>query len=61
MSEKNQDAENDNRVNVKHGAPAHSRIANREGQRNSSIEMLRIIAMFMILMSHFIGHNAMTC
>ena len=27
------------------------------GQRNSSIEMLRIIAMFMILMSHFIGHN----
>lgn len=57
MSEKNQDAENDNRVNVKHGAPAHSRIANREGQRNSSIEMLRIIAMFMILMSHFIGHN----
>lgn len=57
MSEKNQDAENDNRVNVKHGAPAHSRIANREGLRNSSIEMLRIIAMFMILMSHFIGHN----
>lgn len=57
MSEKNQDAENDNRVNVKHGAPAHSRIANREGQRNSSIEMLRIIAMFMILMSYFIGHN----
>lgn len=56
MSEKNQDAENDNLVNAKHGAPAHSRIANG-GQRNSSIEMLRIIAMFMILMSHFIGHN----
>ena len=28
MSEKNQDAENDNLVNAKHGAPAHSRIAN---------------------------------
>ena len=57
MSEKNQDAENDNLVNAKHGAPAHSRIANGGGRRNSSIEMLRIIAMFMILMSHFIGHN----
>ena len=57
MSEKNQATENDNRVNVKHGAPAHSRIANREGQRNSSIELLRIIAMFMILAHHFIFHN----
>ena len=58
MNKKKQDAENDNRVNAKHSAPAHSRIANVEGgQRNSSIEMLRIIAMFMILMSHFIGHN----
>ena len=57
MSEKNQATENDNRVNVKHGAPAHSRIANREGQRNSSIELLRIIAMFMILMHHFVVHN----
>ena len=28
ITEKNQDAENDNRVNAKHGAPAHSRIAN---------------------------------
>lgn len=27
------------------------------GQRNSSIESLRIIAMFMILMCHFIVHN----
>ncbi|KOP61621.1 symporter [Bifidobacterium longum subsp. longum] len=27
------------------------------GQRNSSIELLRIIAMFMILMCHFIVHN----
>lgn len=31
MSEKNQDAENDNLVNAKHGAPAHSRIANGGG------------------------------
>lgn len=27
------------------------------GQRNSSIELLRIIAMFMILMHHFVVHN----
>lgn len=26
-------------------------------ERNSSIELLRIIAMFMILMHHFIVHN----
>ena len=57
MREKNQAMENDNRVNAKHGAPAHSRIANGEGQRNSSIELLRIIAMFMILAHHFIVHN----
>ena len=58
MNKKKQDAENDNRVNAKHSAPAHSRIANVEGgQRNSSIEMLRIIAMFMILAHHFIVHN----
>ncbi|WP_270307690.1 acyltransferase family protein [Bifidobacterium adolescentis] len=56
MSEKNQATENDNRVNAKHGAPAHSRIAGG-GQRNSSIELLRIIAMFMILAHHFIVHN----
>lgn len=31
MSEKNQDAENDNRANAKHGAPAHSRITNGGG------------------------------
>ena len=36
--------------------PAHSRIANGGG-RNSSIELLRIIAMFMILAHHFIVHN----
>ena len=56
MNKKKQDAENDNRVNAKHGAPAHSRIANGGG-RNSSIELLRIIAMFMILAHHFIVHN----
>ena len=57
MNKKNQDAENDNRVNAKHGAPAHSQIAKGGGQRNSSIELLRIIAMFMILAHHFIVHN----
>lgn len=56
MNRKKQDAENDNRVNAKHGAPAHSRIANGGG-RNSNIELLRIIAMFMILAHHFIVHN----
>lgn len=56
MNRKKQDAENDNRVNAKHGAPAHFRIANGGG-RNSNIELLRIIAMFMILAHHFIVHN----
>lgn len=55
MREK-QDAEKDNRVSAKHSAPAHSRNSNRGG-RNSSIETLRIIAMFMILAHHFIVHN----
>ena len=36
--------------------PAHSRNSNGGG-RNSSIELLRIIAMFMILAHHFIVHN----
>lgn len=31
MDKKNQDAENDNRVNAKHSTPAHSRIANVGG------------------------------
>lgn len=48
---------NGSSAHVRHGAPAHSRIANGGGQRNSSIELLRIIAMFMILMCHFIVHN----
>ncbi len=58
MNKKKQDAENDNRVNAKHSAPAlaPSRIANGGG-RNSNIELLRIIAMFMILAHHFIVHN----
>ena len=47
---------NGNGMHGRHGAPAHSRIANG-GQRNSSIELLRIIAMFMILAHHFIVHN----
>lgn len=54
MREK-QDAEKANRVSAKRSAPAHSR--NSNGGRNSSIETLRIIAMFMILIHHFIVHN----
>lgn len=53
----NQDAENDNRVSAKHSALAHSKISNGGKERNSSIELLRIIAMFMILAHHFIDHN----
>ena len=58
MNKKKQDAENDNRVNAKHGAPALA-FPNRKwgGGRNSNIELLRIIAMFMILAHHFIVHN----
>lgn len=55
MREK-QDVEKDTRVSAKHSALAHSRISNGGG-RNSSIELLRIIAMFMILAFHFIVHN----
>ena len=44
-------------AHVRHAAPAHSRNSNGGGWRNSSIELLRIIAMFMILMHHFIVHN----
>ena len=43
-------------AHIRHAAPAHSRNSNG-GCRNSSIELLRIIAMFMILMHHFIVHN----
>ena len=46
-----------NGAHIKHGMPAHSRNSNGGGQRNSSIELLRIIAMFMILAHHFIVHN----
>ena len=45
-----------NGAHIKHGMPAHSRNSNG-GVRNSSIELLRIIAMFMILAHHFIVHN----
>ena len=43
-------------AHVRHAAPAHSRTSKGKG-RNSSIELLRIIAMFMILMHHFVVHN----
>lgn len=43
-------------AHVRHAAPAHSRTSKGKGQ-NSSIELLRIIAMFMILAHHFIVHN----
>lgn len=46
-----------NGAHIKHGMPAHSRNSNGGGGRNSSIELLRIIAMFMILAHHFIVHN----
>ena len=55
MREK-QDAEKDNRVSAKHSTLAHSRNSNK-GDRNSNIETLRIIAMFMILAHHFVVHN----
>lgn len=45
-----------NGAHIKRDAPAHSKIQKARG-RNSSIELLRIIAMFMILMHHFVVHN----
>lgn len=48
---------NSSGAHIRHAAPAHSRNSNGGGCRNSSIELLRIIAMFMILMHHFIVHN----
>lgn len=47
---------NGSSAHVRHAAPAHSRTPKGKG-RNSSIELLRIIAMFMILAHHFIVHN----
>ena len=47
---------NGSSTHVRHAAPAHSRTPKGKG-RNSSIELLRIIAMFMILAHHFIVHN----
>lgn len=44
-------------AHIRHATPSHSRNSNGGGCRNSSIELLRIIAMFMILMHHFIVHN----
>lgn len=43
-------------AHCRHAAPAHSGNTKSKG-RNSSIELLRIIAMFMILMHHFVVHN----
>lgn len=40
-----------------HKASQSTRILNGGGERNSSIELLRIVAMFMILASHFVVHN----
>lgn len=45
-----------NIVHVKHVASVHFYAPKGKG-RNSSIELLRIIAMFMILTHHFIVHN----
>ena len=56
MNENSQDT-GLNGAHIKRVAPARSRNLNGGGQRNSSIELLRIIAMFMILMCHFIVHN----
>ena len=47
---------NGNGTHGRHAAPSHSRNSSGGG-RNSSIELLRIIAMFMILAHHFIVHN----
>ncbi len=43
-------------THVRHAEPTHSRKSNGGG-RNSSIELLRIIAMFMILAYHFVGQS----
>lgn len=40
-----------------HKASPSTRISNWGGGRNSSIELLRIVAMFMILAHHFVVHN----
>lgn len=45
----------DSRAQGKHVPPRQ--VLNRGGDRNSSIELLRIIAMFMILAHHFVVHN----
>lgn len=61
MSEKNQATENNGGMIAKHSAPAHSRIGNGGGQRNSSIELLRIIAMFMGFPITSSSITTMTC
>lgn len=56
MMGENSQSTGTNGAHIKRDAPAHSKIQKAKG-RNSSIELLRIIAMFMILMHHFIVHN----
>ncbi len=50
-----------NGAHIKHGMPAHSRNSNGGGQRNSSIELLSIIAMFMSLPITSSSITTMTC
>ena len=56
MTDKNIQSTSGRGTHVRHGAPARSGSAKNQ-ERNSSIELLRIVAMFMILMHHFIVHN----
>lgn len=61
MSEKNHDMENNIGMSAKHGMQLPSRISNGGGQRNSSIELLRIIAMFIFSPITSSSLTAMTC
>ena len=56
MTDKSIQSASGSGTHVTHGAPTKSG-SMKSGGRNSSIELLRIIAMFMILMHHFIVHN----
>ena len=56
MADKSVQSTSNSDAHVRHSAPAKHKSA-KNGKRNSSIELLRIIAMFMILMHHFIVHN----
>ena len=56
MADKSIQSTSNSDAHVRHSATAKHKSA-KDGKRNSSIELLRIIAMFMILMHHFIVHN----